>query len=111
MTIYELNHPTIEFGSISKKAVDAAIKAFNNLTLDDIKNNNVTNRHALLFQFGLAGDFPLLSEYMGAREMLYNIKQDKADNYPKHSAQLVLDRPRIEIAAAKEVQARTGWIL
>ena len=72
-TIYKMDHPTIEFESTNKLMVDMYTEILTIITAEDIRLNNVSNRHGLMINMAKVGDAPIAEEYKLVREY-YNDK-------------------------------------
>lgn len=117
MTIYTIQHDTIQFSSLNQKQVEYYERLFSGLTETDIKENPSADRHANIIGAGLAGDFPLFDEYMRAR----GIKQKAYDNfmasYDKYATKVNYNGFDMLIWDAAEKYSidytyeKTGWVL
>lgn len=116
MTIYTMKHDTIHFSSTNPRQVEHYEKILDGVTLDDVKANSIEGRHALMVNAGLAGDFPLFLEYMGARETAYKASKALKASFDKYATTCIYNGVRMFINDAAELHGKEaalskGWAL
>lgn len=118
MTIYTMQHDTIKFSSTNEKAVKHYEKMFSGLTECDIKETmNKADRHPLIINAGLAGDFPLFDEYMRARGVKQKAHDNFMESHGKYTTRVTYNGVSMLIWDAAEKYSeeytyeKTGWKL
>lgn len=98
------------FGSTNPEKVKHVKKLFENgLTVDDIKNNNMINRHALMINLACWGNCSLTKDYDQARETRRALYDDLINSLPKYHSNRVLWRDAGWNMIADELYRITGW--
>lgn len=98
MTVHVINHDSIEFGSTNANVVSHYSSLLNGVSVDDIKSNNIENRHSLLIDMACSGYSSLCSEYMMVREKRQTIFNNLRDKYKGTSLYVLKERECMELA-------------
>ena len=107
--IHELNHPSIKLSSLNADLIAHYEKVLVGISADDIKQDNVEDRHRLLLNMGLAGNCPIFEEYFEMRSKRYEMLEIRMSNIPKKSVRYILDRTPISYEVDEELLNKYGW--
>ena len=108
--IFKMKHETIFFTSLNKGQVDFYEKTLKNVTIDNIKKNEIKGRHSLLLNMGLAGNAPLFDEYMYIRGVIAERVEISCECFKGLSA-YIAKRDEIEHKVRKEIENQYGWVI
>ena len=112
-----MKHDTIHFSSVNRFQVEHYEKILTGVSEQDIKDNKIEGRHALLLNMGLAGDCPLFDEYMRIRGKKQNYYDQYMKQAGKYTTKVIYNGKDALVWYAAEdyasdmVKLKYGWVM
>jgi hypothetical protein len=106
-----MSHPDIDFGSTNPDQVKHYTGIFKGVTLEDLKQNRIKARHALLVKLTCAGHSAVAWDYWTARDVKQKHQRQYLSNFDRKHSEYIFQVPKAEQYAIDKTLAETGWQL